>query len=446
MSGSDTQWLLVTDSIAIAGQMQSALEAIGQAVELVAPDAVEDTGAAGLLVDVACTEAVVSQWAQKLPIVVLAPEAEEESAIAALRAGARDYLRLPPDEAALEWALERARRSSQAEGEPPRATLEEGGIVGSGIAMKKLMSKLKRAARSTSTVLVHGESGTGKELVARQLHRSSPRAEGPYVKVHCGALPDNLLESELFGYEKGAFTGAEARKPGRFELAEGGTLFLDEIGEISPAVQVKLLRVLQEREYERLGGVETLTADVRFVAATHRDLKALVKEGKFREDLYYRLNVVRLEVPPLRARPEDIPALVARFAKTSAESNGLAEPKISSDAVRRLQGYSWPGNVRQLQHIIERLVVMASSPELSEDEVAAELKAEGAPAGTIRGVTVQRSADLTVQELADALRIAERRALEKALKKAGKDRSLAARLLGISRRKLFYMLKDHELG
>src|SRR5437773_1887450 len=216
-------------------------------------------------------------------------------------------------------------------------------LIGKSPAMTDLASTLARAANGIATVLVRGESGSGKELVARRIHDESPRGRGPFVKVHCAALPDNLLESELFGYERGAFTGAASRKPGRVELAQGGTLFLDEIGDVTTAVQAKLLRLLQERTYERLGGTVTLAADVRFIAATHRDLEAMVGRGEFREDLFYRLNVVPVWMPPLRDRPGDIPRLARHFCAALSSANGKPPATLGDDAAGRLAAQPWPG-------------------------------------------------------------------------------------------------------
>jgi two-component system response regulator AtoC len=314
--------------------------------------------------------------------------------------------------------------------------------------MRELAQTITRVANGIATVLVRGESGSGKELVARRIHEESPRAGGPFVKVHCAALPDNLLESELFGYEKGAFTGATARKPGRVELAEGGTLFLDEIGDITPAVQVKLLRVLQDREFEPLGGTRTVKADVRFVAATHRDLQTLVAKGEFREDLFYRLNVVSLWVPPLRARPDDIEHLAVHFCQTVAASNGRGSIGLDVQALDLLKKHSWPGNVRELQNFVERLVVLSSGPRISAADVARELKRPAGPIGFALATSNSPAAkeESSVVELEAAVQKAERRALEKALKSANGNRAVAARLLGISVRSLYYKLEQHQLG
>jgi two-component system response regulator AtoC len=268
------------------------------------------------------------------------------------------------------------------------------------------------------------------------------------VKLHCAALPDTLLESELFGYEKGAFTGAATRKPGRVELAHGGTLFLDEIGDISPAVQVKLLRVLQEREFERLGGTQTVKVDVRFVAATHRPLEELVKRGEFREDLFYRLNVVPVWLPPLRERPEDVEPLARHFLEVHAKANGRPPFTLTADGLTALQGQPWPGNVRQLQNFMERLVVLSDGPVLTGEDVARELSRQPGlsptPSVAAPGSGAQTST-VDTGTLESRRKDTERQALVDALKRAGDNRTLAARLLGISRRTLYNKLEEHGL-
>jgi two-component system response regulator AtoC len=293
-----------------------------------------------------------------------------------------------------------------------------------------------RVAKGASTVLLRGESGTGKEVAARTIHEQSPRSKGPLVKLHCAALPDTLLESELFGYEKGAFTGAVTRKPGRVELAAGGTLFLDEIGDISPSLQVKLLRLLQEKEFERLGGTATLKADVRFIAATHRPLEELVRRGEFREDLFYRLNVVPIRLPPLRERPEDIGPLVRHFAATLGEANGRRGLTVEPAALALFEQQPWPGNIRQLQNFIERLVVLCDGPVMKEADVKRELNRSHELTGAPTGDAVS---------LDDRRKGAERQALEEALKKSGNNRTVAARILGVSRRTLYNKLEEHGL-
>ncbi len=395
--------------------------------------------------------AALSERGHELPLIALVDGQRPAEGAAAVRAGASDFLRKPIERDEVEYVLSKALKSgTPRDDEPPRSrVLSPGGeLIGKSEPMLELQRTLRRAANGIATVLVRGESGTGKELVARLVHESSPRRAGPYVKVHCAALPDQLLESELFGYERGAFTGATARKPGRVELAEGGTLFLDEIGDISPATQVKLLRVLQDRKYERLGGTETLSADVRFVTATHRDLEALVREGKFREDLFYRLNVVALWVPPLRARKADVETLALHFCERVAAANGRRVPAFDADALSLLVGEAWPGNVRQLQNVVERLVVLSSGPRIAAADVKRELSQRpGALAFAVSsGFAPQVDAEQTAMELQQAIRKAERRAIDRAMASANGDKNLAARLLGISRRSLYYKLEEHGLG
>jgi two-component system response regulator AtoC len=292
---------------------------------------------------------------------------EPEQTVAALRAGASEYLVWPSPlpTVALSVAAATARARSVAGTLPPTT---ESGLIGDSPQLAAARATLARVAAGNATVLVRGETGTGKELAARAIHAQSPRRGAPFLKVHTPAVPDALLESELFGYEKGAFTGATARKPGRIELAEGGTLFLDEIGEVSPMMQAKLLRLIQDREYERLGGTRTLRADIRVVAATHRDLEHLVETGAFREDLFYRLNVVSVWLPPLRARREDISVIARHYLERFGAANGRRST-LDDSAVRLLETERWPGNVRQLVNVIERLVLLSPSPHIGVDDV-----------------------------------------------------------------------------
>jgi len=365
---------------------------------------------------------------------------------ALVEAGAADLVPLPADAEDLAQAMARqvafARRAAASQDDG--AT---GDLIGESRAMGAVRELIAKAAAGKATILVRGESGTGKELVARALHAASDRPGGPFVKVHCAALPDTLLESELFGYEKGAFTGASARKPGRVELAEGGTLFLDEIGDITAPVQVKLLRLLQDRAFERLGGTKTLQADVRFVAATHRDLERMVKSGEFREDLFYRLSVVPLWLPPLRARRSDIARLATHFCATFAAANGKGEVTLGPDALTLLRKERWPGNVRQLQNFIERLVVLSEPGTLGAEDVKRELR-QRQPFVTETATVAQTSASLAseVIPLQAEVRRAERRALERALAQADDNRSVAAKLLGISRGTLYNKLQEHGLS
>jgi two-component system response regulator AtoC len=300
-----------------------------------------------------------------------------------------------------------------------------------------VLGLLARAARGDATVLLRGETGTGKELMARELHELGPRRAGPFIKILCAALPDTLLESELFGYEKGAFTGAVARKPGRVELAEGGTLFLDEIGDITPALQVKLLRLIQDREFERLGSSQTLKANVRFVTATHRNLEEMIAKGEFREDLFYRLNVVPIALPPLRGRPDDIPRLAQEFCRTFGKAQGRPALAFDQAALDLLRAQPWPGNVRQLQNLVERLAVLCDGPMLTQSDVQRELR--GAP-----GLATPTPGGAAPATLDAQRRQAERDALSSALQRSGNNRTLAARILGVSRRTLYNKLA--ELG
>ncbi len=392
-----------------------------------------------------------------VPVIGLVRADNLSLGVAAVRAGAKDFVRVPLDAGELSYVITRVlgvpateRRMSSAA--PPGC---QGALLGGSRPMLELRGQAERAASSLATVLIQGESGTGKGLLARELHRWSARRDKPFVTIHCGAIPDTLLESELFGYERGAFSGAATSKPGRIDLAQGGTLFLDEIGDITPAVQVKLLRVLQERVYERLGSTRTLDANVRFVGATHQDLAHLVRLGRFREDLYYRFHVVRLTVPPLRARLQDIDELALHFCRASGEANGRPEVTFDADALEVLRSYEWPGNVRELENLVERLVVMALEPRITRHDVVRELRASvsscdvlSSEAGWGQGMEAAhpRLGDGRPElQLATVLAEAERDAIRQALRRAGGNRSHAARLLGISRRSLYKKLQTHAL-
>jgi len=379
----------------------------------------------------------VTQRFPTIPLVVMLPATSREEFGRWVSAGAADFVRLPIDAEEAIFTVKKLHFLSN-EASQEQSSLVPG-VVAQSAAMRDVFALIARVAPGTSTVMIRGESGTGKEVVARRIHEQSRRKSGPFVKVHCAALPEQILESELFGYERGAFTGASARKPGRVELAEGGTLFLDEIGDISPAVQVKLLRLLQDREYERLGGTQTLRADVRFLSATHRNLEKMVKTREFREDLYYRLNVVRMVLPPLRDRREDIKPMARHFCAVVSAANNK-QRSFDDEALAVFESSPWRGNVRQLQNFVERLVVLGEHPRITQSEVASELAREE---GTLND---ENSNDMSVIELDAAVRAAERRALEKALRKAEGNRVLAAHLLGVSRRTLFYKLRAHGIG
>jgi len=361
------------------------------------------------------------------PIIMLTAHGNVAQAVEAMKAGASEYLTKPFDLEELKIAIEKAltMRNLAAEVERLREELDREydveGIVAADPVMLDVLENVQKVAPTNATVMVYGESGTGKELVARAIHRLSPRAEKPFVSVSAGALPETLLESELFGYEKGAFTGAVTAKPGRFEMANGGTLFLDEIGDIAPAVQVKLLRVLQEKTFERLGGTRTIEVDVRVVAATNRDLQQMIADGDFREDLFYRLNVVPVTLPPLRARSGDIPLLVAHFL----EKLNAGTKTISQDAMESLAVYKWPGNIRELENTIERIVILTHGDEIGVEDLPLEIRLSSGMCPTpMQGfVLPEDGVDLEEVEL-DLVR--------QALERAGGSGPKAAKLLGLT--------------
>ena len=378
----------------------------------------------------------------EIDVVIITAYGTIDMAVDAMKAGALDYITKPVEFEELLLLVDRVseRRTLIKENEILREQLGEKGvttdrIIYRGEKMSTLINMAGRVAASRATVLLQGESGTGKELLARLIHHLSPRAARRIIAVNCGALHENLLESELFGHEKGAFTGATARRIGRFEEADGGTLFLDEIGELSPQVQVKLLRFLQEHEFQRLGGNQTLCTDVRVISATNSDLEQRVKAGAFREDLFYRLNVVMMSIPPLRERKEDIPILIDHFLKRYAEENGKEIAGLSSEAQDVLLKYDYPGNVRELENIIERAVVIAREDVISVEDLpfsesmGETTESRKAEEGLLRG---------SIEEL-------EKKLIVEAMEKAGDHQSRAADLLGISERMLRYKLKKYGL-
>ncbi|MBX3272786.1 MAG: sigma-54-dependent Fis family transcriptional regulator [Sandaracinaceae bacterium] len=380
-----------------------------------------------------------------VPVIMLTAHANVDNAVEAMKRGAADFLAKPFDRDEVLFtvskALERSRHAAEQPEKPPPPSDPRVPWLGESAAMREAASLIARAARATSTVLLRGESGSGKEVAARAIHAASDRASGPFVPVHCAALPENLLESELFGYEKGAFTGATNRKPGRVELAQGGTLFLDEIGDVSASVQVKLLRLLQEKEYHRLGGTEALSADVRFVAATHRDLEEMVEQGQFREDLFYRLNVIPIWVAPLRDRPEDVAPLAHRFCEEHAARNGRGVVRLDAGAIARLEAQPWPGNVRELSNFVERLIVFTDGERIGAADVDRELAR--APRRAAPSTPAAAPAEGTLEGRREE---AERAAIREALERAGGNRTQAARLLGISRRTLYNKLAEQGEG
>lgn len=368
-------------------------------------------------------------------VIVITAHGSVETAVEAMRSGALDYVSKPVDLAMLRLQVRNAREHHRLLDENRRlrdrlaAAGEFPEMIGQSAAMRELFGQIRQVADTDVTVLIRGESGTGKELVARAIHKLSGRRDHPFVAANVGALPEPLIESELFGYEKGAFTNAARRKPGCFEMARGGTLFLDEVGEMPPKAQVDLLRVLEQREFRRLGGEETILVDVRLVAATHRDIDALVAEGAFREDLYYRLNVVPLIVPALRERRDDIPDLVRHFLDQARNRHRREVREVAPAAMRFLCDYPWPGNVRQLRNCLERLVVTVEGPVIHAEDLPAEVRAV-----PIRGLTT----------LDEAVRAAERAAILAALNECDQHRERAASLLDISVRTLHY--KMNRLG
>jgi two-component system, NtrC family, response regulator AtoC len=381
---------------------------------------------------------VTQNWPD-IPVILLTAHGSVPLAVQAMKAGACEFLLKPFERDEVIFVVEKALATSTlADQLALQPSGDDMSLLGESAAMRGVRELIRRAASGIATVLIHGETGTGKELVARAIHQSSPRRDAPFVKLNSAAIPENLLESELFGYEKGAFTGALARKPGRVELAQSGTLFLDEIGDVPLSTQVKLLRVLQEREIERLGGTQSIKVDVRFVAATHRNLSALIEKGQFREDLFYRLNVIPIDVPPLRERPEDIVPLAIHFAKSVGRTNGRLDAHLEPGVIDLFKSLPWPGNVRQLENFVERLVVLSDSGHVTRTQAEAELSREAERQRPARSnAPVGGSA-----KLEDERRDAERQAIERALSRAGNNRSLAARLLGISRRTLYNKMEE----
>jgi two-component system response regulator AtoC len=365
--------------------------------------------------------------AYDFPIIMLTAHGNVSTAVEAMKAGATEYLTKPFDLEELKLAIDKAIKISELSAEVGRLReqLERDwdvdGFVAADPRMVQILGVVERVAPTQATVMIYGESGTGKELIARAIHRLSTRESKPFVEVHAGALPETLLESELFGYEKGAFTGAVMAKPGRFELANGGTLFLDEVGDISLGVQVKLLRVLQERRFERLGGTRSIDVDVRVVAATNQDLQQLIADGAFREDLFYRLNVVPITLPPLRQRQGDVPRLVAHFLDKYHAGNKT----ISNDAMQALGAYAWPGNIRELENTIERIVILAPGDEIGVEDLPAEVRA-GAPAGAKRTHVFELpDQGLDLEEL-------EMDLLQQALDHSAGNATKAAKLVGLT--------------
>ncbi|QIK38993.1 nitrogen regulation protein NR(I) [Caldichromatium japonicum] len=388
-----------------------------------------------------------------LPVIIMTAHTDLESAVSAFQDGAFEYLPKPFDIDEAISQINRACRRGRAEQPEETISATAPELVGEAPAMQEVFRAIGRLARSHVTVLINGESGTGKELVARALHRHSPRRDHPFIALNMAAIPRDLLESELFGHERGAFTGAQSKREGRFEQADGGTLFLDEIGDMPPELQTRLLRVLATGEFYRVGGLAPVRVDVRIIAATHQDLEQLVRQGRFREDLFHRLNVIRIRLPPLRERREDIPLLMRHFLAQAARELDCEPKTLSPEAIKHLKHFDWPGNVRQLENTARWLTVMAAGKYIHADDLPPE----------IQGTSVEPTADATAWEQAlrrwaqqrlleggaalldDALPLFERTLIQVALEQTGGRRQEAARLLGWGRNTLTRKLKELHL-
>ncbi len=380
-----------------------------------------------------------------LPVVMLTGHGTVEHAVRAIKMGAYDFMLKPPDldhlGVVLERALEHARLKREVDHLRANSPSAQP-IVGESESLRKGMMRLERAAKSgTSTVLILGETGSGKELMARFLHSKSARAAGPFIELNCSAIPDTLLESELYGHERGAFTDAKRFKKGLFELADGGTLFLDEIGEMAPQLQAKLLRVLETRTFRRVGGHADITVDVRVVAATHRDLAKMVGEGRFREDLYFRLNVVPVEIPPLRERASDVGVLAEHFVQRFCRELGRPATRLHPSALAIMQRYGWPGNVRELENVIERVLLLEADDEILPEHLPAELTR-----GSAGAASAASDADPFPPGRVRPFTEIEKMAIEHALRVCDGNKTRAATLLGISRQTLRTKLKEYALG
>lgn len=378
----------------------------------------------------------------EITVVIMTAFGTIEGAVAAIREGAYDYLTKPIDLEELDLLIQRIRERTQliSENRLLKEQLAQkfsfSGIVSQSAAMEQVLNTAGRVAQSKAPVLIRGESGTGKELIAKAIHFSSPRKDKPFIAVNCAALNESLLESELFGHEKGAFTGAERQHRGRFEIADEGTLFLDEIGDIPLSTQVRLLRVLQEQQFERVGGTQALTVDVRVIAATHKDLESMIKQGSFREDLFYRLNVVSLDIPPLRTRREDIRPLLEHFLDRYVKENKRKKLTCSKEAWERLLRYDYPGNVRELENVVQRAVIRSRGDTIMTDDLPHVLKEQKAEKAILAG-----REELSLPERVEQL---EKDLVFEALRRSDGNQSKAASELGISERNLRYRLKKWE--
>ena len=400
----------------------------------------------------------VRQRDPTLPVIVITAHGSVDTAVSALKAGAADYITKPFDKAELKQVVRMAAALRESCIESQEGSLDPTGrfeIIGQSPGMRQIYDLIEKVAATPSTVLITGESGTGKELIATALHNQSKRQEQPFIKVNCAAIPKDLMESEFFGYEQGAFTGAVGSKPGRFELADGGTLFLDEIGEIPPAMQVKLLRALQESEFERVGGVSTISVDVRVIAATNRDLEKEIAAGNFREDLFYRLNVVPISLPALAERREDIPLLVSAFVEKYNERLGRSTESISPEAMAVLTGYHWPGNIRELENVIERTVLFTEGDRIGVADLPESMQGMSGASRVDKNLrdsareTAVSNMEAGTTSMKDIVRQAtveiERELIIKALEETRGNVTRAAHLLQISRKGLQNKMKEFGL-
>ena len=389
-----------------------------------------------------------------IPVIMITAHGTVDNAVEALKVGAFDYIQKPYDKDHIRILVDKAVKQAAANREAPQSLRGESangrfGLIGESAEMSEIYDAIDKVADTRSTVLITGESGTGKELVAKALHEQSGRKDKPFIKINCAAIPKNLMESEMFGYEKGAFTGANTSKPGRFELADGGTLFLDEIGEIPVEMQVKLLRAIQESEFERVGGIKTLKVDVRLITATNRDLEKEVKEGNFREDLYYRLNVVPLKLPPLRERKGDIPLLVRHIIGKFNDEHKKTIEGVADEALGLLCERSWPGNIRELENVLERTILFCSGSRIEASDLPVEQSGEtprvdtGGEAAT---VSESLTGDTSLKEIVRAKTSeVEKELITQALDETGGNVTQAAKLLKISRKSLQMKMKDFGL-
>jgi len=378
---------------------------------------------------------------QQIPVVMLTATKTVKTAVTAMKLGAFDYVTKPFDVEELRIIIERATRDAAREAELENLRWEVGrrynpaNIIGNNPRMQRIFRTVGIVAPLKTTVLITGESGTGKELIAKAIHYQSPRAERPLVTINCAAIPENLLESELFGHERGAFTDAHARKLGQFELADQGSIFLDEIGELAQSLQAKLLRVIEQGEFMRVGGKQSIHVDVRIIAATNRDLELAMREGGFRPDLFYRLNVVSLHLPPLRERPEDLPLLIKHFVTLKAQQIGIPEKRLNSEAVDALLRYPWPGNVREIENVIERVLVLSDHDPIEVDDLPEYVRVGRVEPSSIQQQVLRREKTLT-----DAVDDFEREIIQAALLHVNYNQTRAADLLGTTRRILKYRM------